>query len=575
MNADKQWLVKSNDSVLGPYEFDRVVENIFNGDIHLLDEIKGPFERWRPIKDHSLFAAAIEKLKASTYQARGEHTMTATLDIHTKTDTPTQTVSVIDQETATETPHIHGEEDNMEPTRVYQPPQAMEAPIPPNSAVHRSAQSQKKRFPLVFVFSFLLLVIGGAGYLVYEFKQSKLIEQKISAFDQFTDAGMENLKVGEYEKALKNFSKAYNISPNDSNLLIEMSPLAIQFGGQFNQVQTNIESMLAKSRQKTINKIGNNIVGLSYSYRGKFAEALANYDEALNFDNQFMPAQLNKAYALMKVQKAEQAVSLMRQVVAENKEKSVAHFFYIRALLELGLKNEDDAILSEVLSVADQFAQRHYDFKQEVAFLVAIANSKLDSEPENLLKHVKNFLKIDFELTNLHVHDPLIDFQGFNWLDFIPMCNKLASGLGDFHSKLLNGFCLLKVRRTIEAKNIFEDLLSQQNEDGILQALYASSLLKLEELSQAKNSLGFLSQMDQQKPLIETILRGCLVAGDMNCGRAIFKGQHSKHLSLLYSHWGNASLLLKDNRSESRASIREGLGQSPNFAPLLKMQKKL
>ena len=127
----------------------------------------------------------------------------------------------------------------------------------------------------------------------------------------------------------------------------------------------------------------------------------------------------------------------------------------------------------------------------------------------------------------------------------------------------------------IEAKNIFEELLSQKNNDGILQALYATSLLKLEELSQAKNSLGFLSQMDQKKPLIETILRGCLVAGDENCGQAIFKGENSKHLSFLYSHWGNASILLKKSRSEARASIREGLNQSPNFAPLLKMQKQL
>lgn len=569
MGVDKKWLVKSNDNILGPVEFDIVVDSIFNGDIHLLDEIKGPFERWRPIKDHSLFAAEIEKLKASTYHPRGEHTMTATVDIHTKTDKKTQTISGIDDDTGTITPTViqsekYKDEDHDE---FYNSDEF-------NPQQRPLKKEPKRRSPFVFIFTFILMIFGGAVYLVYDFEQTKLVEQKISAFDQLTDAGMNNLKVGEYEQALKNFTQAYNISPNDSNLLIEMSPVAIQFGGQFHQVQTNIENMMAGNRQKTVNKIGHNIIGLSYSYRSKFSEALVSYDESLVFDKQFLPAKLNKAFALIKLEKYEQAVTLMREIVGQNRDKAVVHFFYLRALLGLAIDKGDRALFSEVLSVADQFSQRFYEFKQEVFFLVAVAQGYLIKDPKDMLSYVKNFLKVDFELTNLHVHNPLMDFQSFNWIDFMPMCNQMSQVLDEYHQKLLNGFCMLKIRRTIEAKNIFEELLSQNNNDGILYSLYASSLLKLDELSQAKNSLGLLSQMDQKMPLVETILRGCLVAGDLKCGQVIFKGPHSKHLSLLYSHWGNAMIQLKNDSGGARASVREGLKQSPNFAPLLKLQRK-
>ena len=120
--TEKKWLVKSSDTIQGPLEFDVVVENIFTGDIHLLDEIKGPFERWRPIKDHSLFAAAIEKLKATTYQQR-ENTVTEAIDLGTKTHEITQskTLTLTQNKEETLTPTQDFPDELPETTVVYTP----------------------------------------------------------------------------------------------------------------------------------------------------------------------------------------------------------------------------------------------------------------------------------------------------------------------------------------------------------------------------------------------------------------------------------------------------------------------
>lgn len=577
MSVEKKWLVKSSDSIQGPFEFDSVVESIFTGDIHLLDEIKGPFERWRPIKDHSLFAAAIEKLKATTYQQR-ENTVTATVELSkTHELTRSQTISVTNQNENTLTPTDKvGEDGGQEGTQVYQPQSSQPGPGPQpiNNSMGYGQPNQSKRFPTVFFASFLLIVIGVATYLVYEFKQTRLIEQKISAYDQLTDVAIDSLKVGEYQKALKNFTMAYNISPQDANLLLEMAPLSIQFDGQFDQTQAMLENMLVSHHQKSIIRLARNIIGLSYSYRQQFAEALASYDQALEISADYFPAQLNKAFVLMKLGRYDQAVRLMKKVVIDNPDEPIAHYFYIRSLAEKGIASKDPAILKETLSVSDQYAQKFADFRQEVLFLIAIVHSQLEATPERMMKLIDNFMKVDLELTKLHVHDSHVDFQSFNWLDFFQYCNQLEQGLPDYNMKMLKGFCYLKVNRPLDAKRIFEELMSQKNNDGILQALYSSTLLSLKDVSQAKNALGFINQIDLKQPVVETILRGCLKAGDLACGEAIFRGKHAKYISLLYSHWGNSEIHFAKDRKKAKTSVVLGLQISPNFAPLLKLKRK-
>lgn len=563
MSKEQQWLVRSSDAILGPYKFDQVVESIFSGDIHLLDEIQGPYERWRPIKDHSLFAAAIEKLKASTYNKR-ENTMTATIDLGTQTHdlTASQTVSTTDKlDSSTER--------GVTPKPVGRPT----SPVTPSYQNLRERKTAS--FSNIFLVSFCVIVLLGAAYMVYEKQKMKIIEQKVTEFDRLTDQALFSLKIGEYQRALDNFVEAYKISPNDPNLIMEMAPLSVQFGGQFSQSQILVENLLASKYQKNYRKQGKNIIGMTYSYRSKFEEALVAYNESLGVDDQYLPALINKAYALIQLQKYERAVDLMRQVVSDFPQQAVAHYMYVRSLVELGAAKKSPTHLREALSVADQYTQKFFDFSQEVLFLVAYSQLKTQKSTEQLTDAVKSFLKFDAELTNLHVHNIMIDFQIFNWIDFSVFCSEIQTGLSESLSLLLQGFCDLKLNKSIAAKSLFEKQLKQQSSNGILHGLYAATLLKLNELSEAKNTLGFIEQVEFKPPLVEMILRGCLSANDFACARTILKGKNGKHISLLYSHWGNAVQFMKNDRKHAKRAIKAGLGLSANFGPLLKLQEKL
>ncbi len=568
MGADNKWLVKSSDHILGPFEFDRVVEDIFRGDIHLLDEIKGPFERWRPIKDHSLFAAAIEKLKATTYSRR-EGTVTATLDLGTRTGdmtlskTPTQThsqtVSPVESEPFEETVVVSTNHQTQ--------------PIQQAQVVN--VASHGRRFSVMFMVSFLVLGTLGLAYMLYEFKQTKIIEEKVSAYGQWTDQGIAELKTGRYQQALSFFQKAYNIAPNDPNLVFELAPLLVQFDGQFSQVEVMVSNLLAANSQKDFSKRGKTIIGLTQSYRQRWKDAISSYDEVLAIDDSFLPAHINKSYALLRAGDPQTASQLMQKVVTEHPEEAISHFLYVRTLIETGLKTKNDQYFEEALSVSTLFPQRFSVFKQEVLFLVSFARLQLKQTKEEIEAAVLQFLRVDFELTQLHVQDTLIDFQIFNWLDFNKNCIELSDNLSPKISSMLKGFCKLKMNQTIEAKKIFETLIVDNSSDGVLQSLYASALLKLDDLSQVKNTLGFLDQVEDKQPLSETILRGCLLKSDLGCAEALFKGRHSNHISLLYSHWGNSEIHVNSSRRKSKNSVQLGLELSPSFAPLIKLKSVL
>jgi tetratricopeptide (TPR) repeat protein len=563
MSAEKKWLVKSNDHILGPFVFDQVVENIFKGETHLLDEIKGPFERWRPIKDHSLFAAAIEKLKATSYNKR-ENTVTGTFDIGTKTHEFTKS------ETSTNTSSYNNEsflneevdEDQLLDESRY-------------GSVYNNNSMGGKRTSSFFVMSFIFFILLIGGYLFFEFNQSKLVEQKETAFNELTDKGLLYLKTGDYNKALKNFSKASNINPVDPHLTIEMAPLSVQFDGRFSQVEIQLSNILANNINKDYIIRGKNVIGLTQSYRSNFSAALKFYDEVLTTDPSFLPSLLNKAYALLKLNRSNDAIELMGKVVKDYPEEPLAHYLYIKSLVENAIVTKDKSKLKEALSIINHFTQKFSDLKQEVLFLSALASLNLDDNIQNFYKQINNTLKVDFELTNLHVHDPQFDLQSFNWLDSLDHCQTMIAKLDEFSGKMLEGFCFLKMNRVIDAKKIFEVLLAQNGNDGILQALYASTLLKLEEFSQAKNALGFVEQVNEKQPIVETLLRGCLISNDQACVETLFKSKHAKHISLLYSHWGNSFINLDKNPQISQKSVQLGLGISPNFSPLLKIKYKL
>ena len=607
MAEDKKWLIKSSDTILGPYEFDRVVENIFAGDIHILDEIKGPFDRWHPIKNHSLFAAAIEEFKAKTFnrrQAQREQTMTGTVKINPSSDEDMTKSSVDPVFPSATSPNIPSPA-SLDPSSSPLSSSSSVSPTPSKqkpdwSLDEKSLKKEKtkklrRKFPkkrikkpsfepppkppkkssFTWVFAIVFILIIGLGYQFYQYQKTMEVQRKKSMYDRLVKEAQKAVQVGDHREALEKFKEASNLLPADSNLVIEMASLSVQLEVQYPKVQKEIEELI--SRDKSFLKRGKNIIGLTYSYRDRYREALRFYDEVIQSHDQFLPAVVNKAFALLKLGRSKESAVLMEKAVKDFSNKPIVQYLYVRSLLEMALKKGDKSSFEKALLTAEPFSRISFEFRQEVLFLMAVAAMKMGLQGENLAVPVRNFLKVDTELTNLHVKDSHIDFRSFNWKDYVKYCKPMQKNLKkDIRlAKLLEGFCLLKAHRFVEAKNIFEKLLAKQNHRGLVQALYVSALVNLRELDLAKSVLNFIEQMDRKSVVVETVLRGCLITGDIGCSEKLISGPFKKYISPLYAHWGNAFIHIKKNPDKAKASIQSGLKISPHFAPLLKLKEKL
>ena len=198
---------------------------------------------------------------------------------------------------------------------------------------------------------------------------------------------------------------------------------------------------------------------------------------------------------------------------------------------------------------------------------------KINKDPQFWLGSVKNFLKVDLELTNLHLQNPYFDFQSFNWIDYISYCKEMQKNIDGYFSELLKGFCFLKTGLNLKGKNTFEKLLGNYSNNGFLQALYADSLFKLNDRGQAKSVFNFLNQVDEKQILIDIILRISLLSRDTQYVQKIINSERFDDLaSMLYSHWSDGFLFLKKEPEKARTSVQLGLQVSPRFTPLLRLK---
>ena len=412
-------------------------------------------------------------------------------------------------------------------------------------------------------------------YWSSKLKKIKKNNQDNIAYSQFTDRALKAMRVGNYQVALNNFNKAYRLSPKDQNLFIEMAPLAVQFEGQFSKVQGKLEQFMMNSRDKSFLNYSRNVIGLTHSYRNRHDKALHFYDQIIHVDEKFLPAVVNKTFSLLKLDRPEEAVTFIEKRVKDFPEEPIVYYLYIRSLIEMGLKQDKKSPLKKAFLLGEQFSKKFLEFKQEVLFLITLGKMNLNKEGLDWVQSIEDFLKVDVELTNLHIQNPHIDFQSFNWLDYDFHCKEMQKNIKDIYlSELLKGFCLLKINRVVEGKRIFERLLAKQSRKGFLQALYASALFKLGDGDRAKNVLNFVGQVDQKQIVMEVVLRGCLMAGDVHYAEKIISDGSNEHISMLYSHWGYGAVFSEKNPEKAQVSVNLGLEISPRFIPLLRLRDK-
>jgi len=550
------WLVKVDTRISGPYSFNEVLAKLTSGEIQSHHEVMSPMDRWRSLVAQPLFAAAVEKLKRQieipteyTVTKTERTSITRTLDLHSDLLTPTPFSNTI---TPPPAPNA-----GINPAAVY-------TGLPP-----RQARPKPSIWPLI---GFVLIVVVAVGVYFSMGKKTRGEPQKQhSHFITFVDKGLESKKVADWYEALKNFKQAHQLNPRDVDLIYEMTPLLVQVESQTMYARSLMEKVMVGQYKKENIAQGANVVGLAYSYEGLAKPAVKQFENAIEADESYTPAMINKGFALILGGRYEEAQSILYQVITQDPESSIALLYLLEAYVIEGQKNNNPASFEKAYQLASQVAGRRvYDGMQEILLLYAYSALKTKKDLKLVMSILQRSLYIDPDMTTDHLHSPLIDWRGYNWKYFAFVCKDMTKVLKADLLAMLEFTCAYKMNYETGAQQAVDLMMNRLQNSSLPHVAQAIVAYRLGEYEKAKDSLSLAQKLGANDKLYyQVLIKLCGQTQDSKCLRQY--ADTVAKFAPLHAYTAHA-IDGGPNSDERKLAVFNGLRESKNYLPLVKLQ---
>jgi len=557
---DACWLIKVDTRISGPFSFNEVLAKLTSGEIYSHHEVMQPLDRWRSLVAQPLFSAAVEKLKRQ-------------MEL-----TPEQTMTRTERTSITRTLDLHS--DRMTPTPfsgTITPPPNFGGTPGLDTGTYYGARTPAKRRASLLPYIIISSVAVAAALVFVFFQKNPLSEpqKQHSTFLTYVDKGLAAKKVGDWREALHNFKQAQQLDPKDLDLTLETAPLLVQFENQTMYARGIVEKAIVGQYKKENISLGKNILGLTYSYEGQMKPALQMYKEALDADENYMPAQTNRGFALLISGKYRDAELQLTQTLTSQADGAVAGLYLLETYVIAGEKNSDPAYFEKAVQLSNQLLARHvYDGQQEILLLQAYASFRGAGNPaatQNAQNILSRALQIDPDQTSDHLHSPLIDWRGFNWKYFSFVCEKLEKFVKGDDLSLLQFTCSYKMSHENEAQQAVELLMNRQLNNPLPHLAQAVVSYHLGEYEKARDSLTLAQKLGagDNKLYLQLLIKTCTQLRDTACIRQNL----DKVAKVAPLHAAVAKIYERAMSADDRnQAIQVGLRESRNYIPLLRLQ---
>lgn len=217
--ADRKWMIKSENKVLGPYSYDQIEDLLKKKQISLIDEVRDMDTRWMYIREAEALKAIVDEIReelarvddhTKTYQTRTTQGLTKTGTItqevlaeNTKFEMPTFTnVTVEDAEFIEEdqeTTQAPATTTAAAPAKPQLVPEKSKAKAPPqyvssaDPVVHSQIRERSKLTLMVLISILLAVIVIAGGSQFYQNKEKKKQEQQsIASIRKYSLYGLES-----------------------------------------------------------------------------------------------------------------------------------------------------------------------------------------------------------------------------------------------------------------------------------------------------------------------------------------------------------------------------------------------
>ena len=560
---ENKWLIKSENKILGPYNFEQVIDLIRKKQISIIDEIRDPETRWLYVRENGEFKIIVDEMR-SEIDARTEGTKTfqsitkspedtamqkTKTDLNQFTDINIEAKEVVVTNEVISTP-APSPVPKMERAKVYG--------VQTDVVIQNKMNIFSSKIFVGTVVSVVLLLTSFFGY-IYVQKRNILRQEEELALQ------IKKFKyLGLYQKAVDLFAKLP--AANQKKIvpeLLEIYPLLESTGlvGPDDIKSLKTDSGLSQEQKANI-EIINFLVSMQ----------LQNYGQAQEFlvkATALLPTSLlikeNEALLNLKRGQFTNSFTLFKSIFSQDKNGR-----YLLGMVQAyyGLTvAEKTPLRKELLSNLEKYTTVYYDFKKELLLAqIALAH---DLEETVLFKVSKSqFFNTPCLLSKQFVKPNLLAQNTYAWAELTEIKSNVQKILSGDELILFQVHDFLEANQLSTATEFVSNNIAKIANPAIREQI---NLLLYNAQKRTKELLALekTNQLDMGSELNHLLLALNKLEKGPNTSVSMHQQFLVSRQQMFYKEWIDLEqLIVKNSVAELKTFVKDHFVTVQNFAPL-------
>lgn len=578
---EKKWLIKSENKILGPYQFEQILDLIKKKQVSLVDEVRDTTTRWLYVRENPAFKEVVDEVRKDI-ESRNEGTRTIqtaskTVDMlamKTKTEIPLEMHQYTDVSLEVQEGSIFNEIiDKASETEVLQQEEVFVKAktkaklygLPNDKKINAEIQKSKFQNIIYIVAAFCVCVALIFCFSFYQkYSAQKLEDDQLVLIKKY--------RVLEFDQKVVD---VFSVLPShlQKKLLPEVTPLFPLFEASGLLQASDIES-LKETKGLSVEQKTNIFLALFWSAAQK--QNLIAAQENLALAQAVDPASLlaleNEALVFLKKYQFLKAYDAFIKIY---KQEPVGRYLLGAAIAYKNLSSyEKQKLTAELQSLVEKHTTIFFDYKKEL-LLVLMTLAKQNNNELQFKVSWGQFINTPVQLATLFKTPHLIMPNSYQWKDLEEFKTEVRSNLTVENVILFEIHNLLETSQYNLAAQYAENNSSRINSKAIRQQInlliYHTQARKNEVLSLEKTN-----QLDMNSELNHIVL--ALNKLDLNPQADV-----STHLQFLkngqlvfYYNWVLLFQLMKLNATDKlRPFVRENFSFIKGFLPAIEAKSMI
>lgn len=563
-NLENKWLIKSENRILGPYNFEQVIDLIRKKQISIIDEVRDPETRWLYVRENSEFKVIVDEMRSEidartegtkTFQSSASKAVEDTTMQKTRTDVNQFTdINIEAKELAVTNEVIR----NPAASPVQKTEKAKVYGVQTDVVIQNKMNIFSNKILVGTVVGVALLLSSFFGYLYVQ--KRNILKQE----EELTLQIKKYKYLGLYQKAVDLFAKLPG--PNQKKMvpeLLEIFPLLESTGLV---ALEDVKSLKTDSGLSQDQKANIEIINFLASMH------LQNYGQAQEFlvkATALLPTSLlikeNEALLNLKRGQFANSYNLFKSIFLQDKNGR-----YLLGMVQAfyGLAPAEKAPLKkELLSNLEKYTTVYYDFKKEL--LLAQISLAHDLDETVLFKVSKSqFFNTPCLLSKQFLKPNLIAQNTYAWTELNEIKTNVQKILSGDELILFQVHDFLEASQLSSATEFVTNNIAKISNPAIREQI---NLLLYNAQKRTKELLALekTNQLDMGSELNHLLLAFNKLEKSPTTSVSIHQQFLVSRQQMFYKEWIDLEqLIAKNSVNELKTFVKDHFVTVQNFAPL-------